>query len=181
MTPEQLKQIVPTCSDKLIDLYSPFIDSCMKEFEINTPLRQAAFIAQIAHETGAFKYLREIWGPTPQQLKYENSVRLANQLGNTQKGDGFKFIGRGAIMITGRANYERYGKLLGVDLITHPELAESQVFAFRIAGLFWKTKGLNEMADRKEFEQITRRVNGGLNGQAERLSYYEKAKKVLNV
>jgi putative chitinase len=69
--------------------------------------------------------------------------------------------------------------LLGVDLIVHPELAESQVFAFRIAGLFWQEKGFNEMADRKEFEQITRRVNGGLNGQAERLSYYDKGKVVF--
>jgi putative chitinase len=181
ITQEKLSLIVPTCSDKLLTLYTPFIDAAMKEFEINTYLRSCAFIAQIAHETGAFHYLREIWGPSAQQLKYENSIRLANQLGNSQKGDGFKFRGRGAIMITGRANYEHFGKQLGVDLIVHPELAESQVFAFRIAGLFWKEKGLNKMADNKEFEQITRRINGGLNGYPERLKYYEKAKEVLLV
>lgn len=187
MLTEQLKQICsinkihdPIEHEKRLNLYSPFIDSAITEFHINTPLRKAAFIAQIAHETGAFHYLREIWGPTAQQLKYDTSIRLMNQLGNKEKGDGFKFRGRGAIMITGRANYEHFGKLLGFDLITHPEIAESQVLAFRIAGLFWQEKGLNEMADRKEFEQITRRVNGGLNGQAERLSYYEKAKEVLH-
>jgi putative chitinase len=176
MNPEQLKKIVPTASDKLIALYSPFIDSAMKEFDINTPLRQSAFIAQIAHETGGFKWLRELWGPTSQQLKYDPPSKLSKILGNTYKGDGFKYRGRGAIQLTGRANYERFGKLLGVDLVKNPELAESQVFAFRIAGLFWKEKGLNEMADKKEFEQITRRINGGINGINERLAYYDVAK-----
>ena len=191
MISETLKKIVPTCPYKLITLYAPFIDAAMKEFDINTPLRQAAFIAQVAHETMGLNKLNELWGPTPQQLKYDTSIRLMNQLGNKQLGDGFKYRGRGGLHITGLGNYTKYGKALGVDLVNHPELAESQVFAFRIAGLFWKDHGLNELADKlvndpeyKNFEQITSKINGSYTAPTshypERLAYLKKAKEVLH-
>ena len=101
-------------------------------------------------------------------------------LGNTQPGDGKRYKGRGPIQLTGRANYQKFGDLLGLDLINNPTIAATKEVGFRIAGLFWQSHGLNELADQQQFETITRRINGGLNGQADRVMYYERAKKVLN-
>ena len=95
----------------------------------------AAFLAQVAHESGNFRYIREIWGPTPDQKGYEGR----RDLGNTQPGDGKRYMGRGYIQITGRANYRRYGKKLGIDLENNPELAEQPDIAARIAVEYWKT------------------------------------------
>lgn len=163
--------IVPNCPEKLVDLYLRYINQAMVEFEINTRLRQAAFVAQIAHETGSFRYMREIWGPTAAQQGYEGRA----DLGNNRLGDGKRFKGRGAIQLTGRANYKKYGELLGLDLESVPELAESSEHCFRIAGGFWKTHGLNELADTGLFKTITKRINGGTNGLPERIDFYEKA------
>src|SRR5262249_59072227 len=106
--------------------------------------------------------MEEIGGPTAQQKKYEPPSDVATRLGNTQPGDGFRYRGRGPIQITGRANYEKYGDLLGVDLVGNPDLAATPQFAFSTAGLFWKLNGLNELADVQDFTPITQRVNGGL-------------------
>jgi hypothetical protein len=128
--------------------------------------------------------MEEIWGPTPAQRRYEPPGKLATDLGNTQTGDGKRFKGRGPIQITGRANYRRYGDLLGVDLIADPPRAALPEVAFRVAGLYWSKKGLNQLADkvtRVAFKEITRRINGGFNGLADREKYYEKAKTVLGV
>ncbi|MEQ1624980.1 MAG: glycoside hydrolase family 19 protein, partial [Sediminibacterium sp.] len=96
-------------------------------------------------------------------------------LGNTESGDGKRFKGRGAIQLTGRANYKKYGQLLGLDLENNPKLAESAEHGFRIAAAFWKTHGLNELADSGLFKSITKRINGGTNGLAERTEFYERA------
>ncbi|HEY7184025.1 MAG TPA: glycoside hydrolase family 19 protein, partial [Blastocatellia bacterium] len=162
-------------------LYLPFIDRVMQIYEIDTPLRASAFLAQIAHESAELKYMEEIWGPTAQQKKYEPPGEVAGRLGNTQPGDGFRYRGRGPIQITGRANYKKYGDLLGVDLIGNPDLAAKPEYAFQTAGLFWKMKGLNELADVQDFTTITKRINGGLSGLAERERYYEVAKKALGL
>jgi putative chitinase len=151
----------------------------MTEFKIDNFARQTAFIAQICHETGEFKYLRELWGPTVQQKKYEPPSKLADQLGNTKEGDGKLFRGRGAIQLTGRANYKKYGAALGFDLESNPELASSYLLAFRIAGLFWKDHGLNELADQGNFMAITKKINGGYNGQDEREKYLKRAKEFM--
>lgn len=99
------------------------------EATVTMPVAQRAYILATAHhETGAFKYMREIWGPTPAQSRYEGR----KDLGNTVKGDGKKFMGRGFIQITGRANYADWSQRLGVDLIAKPELAEGKEVATRI-------------------------------------------------
>jgi putative chitinase len=136
-------------------------------------------VAQLAHESGEFRFMEEIWGPTDAQRRYEPPTPLAARLGNTQAGDGKRFKGRGPIQITGRFNYKKYGDLLGVDLVDHPELAAQPDWAFATAGLFWKTNGLNELADAEDFVKITKRINGGVNGLADRQMYYERAKTVL--
>lgn len=147
----------------------------MSAFDINTPKRQAAFLAQVGHESGGLHWLRELWGPTPAQIRYEGRA----DLGNTQPGDGFKYRGRGLIQITGRANYSEAGKALGLPLIDFPVLLENPEFAAKSAAWFWKSRGLNELADIDKFERITRRINGGLNGQAERLALYQKAQEAI--
>lgn len=159
----------------------PCIDAACAEFEINTPLRAAAFLAQIGCESGHLEYVKEIWGPTPAQRRYEPPSDLARELGNTEPGDGKKFCGRGLIEVTGRSNYLRVGTTLGLDLINHPELLEMPVNAARSAGLFWKEKNLNVMADAGQITMISRRVNGGSNGLALRLALYRAAKRALKV
>jgi putative chitinase len=179
LSDNDLQQIMPRLPQAKRQLYLPFINRVMEIYEIDTPLRASAFLAQIAHESAELKYMEEIWGPTAQQKKYEPPGELATRLGNTQQGDGFRYRGRGPIQITGRANYEKYGDLLGVDLVGNPDLAATPQFAFATAGLFWKLNGLNELADVQDFTAITKRINGGLNGLAERQKYYEIAKNVL--
>jgi len=170
----QLQRLFPTQKTRC-SLFIDAINQCFEEFEINSAMRQAAFLAQIGHESGQLVYTREIWGPTPAQKGYE----WRKDLGNTQSGDGVKFKGRGLIQITGRANYTATGKALGLDLINHPELLELPVSAARSAGLFWKAHGLNELADKGDFIGITKRINGGVNGLTDRQSLYEKAKQIL--
>ena len=134
-----------------------------------------AFLAQIGHESGQLKWVKEIWGPTPAQSRYEGR----KDLGNTQPGDGKRFMGRGLIQITGRENYRKAGAALGVPLLDKPELLEQVEWATASAAWWWNNRGLNELADAGEFEQITRRINGGLNGQRERLEVWARAKEVL--
>lgn len=157
------------------------ITNACTEFDINTPLRAAAFLAQIGCESEHLEYVKEIWGPTPAQLRYEPPSTEARELGNTEPGDGKKFCGRGLIELTGRANYLRVGTALKLDLINHPELLELPVNAARSAGLFWQEKNLNIMADAGEITLISRRVNGGSNGLALRLALYGAAKRALKV
>ena len=184
LTIEQLQAIMPLLPAAKRTTYFPFLTAAVSEFGIDQPARTAAFLAQLAHESAQFKFMEEIWGPTAAQRRYEPPDKLATTLGNTEPGDGFRFKGRGPIQVTGRANYRRFGDLLGLDLVATPAQAASPEVAFRIAALFWSKKGLNELADRvtpEAFREITRRINGGFNGLAERQRFYETAKAVLAV
>ena len=184
VTGEQLKSITPRLSDKRNSELLPFLTAAMTEFAINTPARAAAFLAQLAHESGQFRFMEEIWGPTDAQRRYEPVTKLSAALGNTDTGDGKRFKGRGPIQLTGRANYQRFGNLLNVDLLADPAQAASPEVAFRVAGLFWSKKGLNELADvatTDAFTTITKRINGGTNGLADRQAFYAAARAVLGV
>jgi putative chitinase len=184
LTAEQLKSIMPHLSDSRNGEFRPFLTTAMTEFAIEAPARAAAFLAQLAHESGQFRFMEEIWGPTDAQSRYEPVTKLSQALGNTDVGDGKRFKGRGPIQLTGRANYQRFGDLLGVDLLGDPTRAANPNVAFRIAGLFWSKNGLNELADlatAEAFTQITKRINGGTNGLADRQAFYAVARKVLGV
>jgi putative chitinase len=174
MTSEELCSATGASANDAIPLL-PFIEDAMAEFEINTPRRQAMFLAQVGHESGGLHFLREIWGPTPTQKRYEGRV----DLGNLQPGDGSKFRGRGLIQVTGRSNYEACGEALDLPLLDHPELLETPKNAVRSAAWFWKVRGLNELADVGDFMGITRRINGGLNGYDQRVALYGKAQEAL--
>ena len=173
MTPQQLAQIGVRI-DKARE-WEPFLNAAMAEFEINTPIRKAAFIAQVLHESGMLKWTSEIWGPTLAQRNYEDR----DDLGNTIPGDGLRFRGRGLLQTTGRANYKATGKALGVDLIANPEKLAEPELASRSAGWFWKTHGCNEFADKEQFVLLTRRINGGVNGLEDRQRLYAAAKEAL--
>ena len=174
ITTQQLLQILPNAGH-VAGVFAPVLNTAMNRYQIVGSERVAAFIAQIGHESGQLKYVKEIWGPTAAQTRYEGRA----DLGNTQPGDGSKFRGRGLIQITGRANYAACGEALGLDLLSKPELLELPQYAAMSAAWFWSTKGLNTLADKGDFVKITRRINGGLNGQADRQGLYDKALKVL--
>jgi putative chitinase len=174
VTPRELAKATGARIDRATT-FLPFLEDAMHEFSINTPARQAAFLAQVAHESGGLHWMVELWGPTAAQARYETRY----DLGNVAPGDGFKYRGRGLIQLTGRGNYKRASDALGVDLIAQPELLGEPALACRSAAWFWKSHGCNELADAGLFEKITRTINGGLNGYAERLGLWEKAKEIL--
>lgn len=170
VTLEQLIKIMPYSKDrahKFID----HINASLEEFDINTPQRIASFLAQIGHESGQLRYTKEI----ASGAAYEGR----KDLGNTQKGDGVKFAGRGLVQITGRANYTACMLALDLDLLEHPELLETPENAARSAAWFWKDRGLNEIADTGNQVKICKVVNGGTNGLNDRLELFDMARKVL--
>ncbi|WP_460952585.1 glycoside hydrolase family 19 protein [Pseudomonas marginalis] len=174
ITEQQLLQILPRAGWRA-GVFVLGLNAAMSLYAIDTPARIAAFIAQIGHESGQLVYVREVWGPTKQQAGYEGRA----DLGNTVKGDGSRYRGRGLIQITGRANYTACGEALGLDLINHPEFLELPQHAAMSAAWFWSTRGLNALADHGVFVKITRRINGGLTGQDDRQALYDRALKVL--
>ncbi|HMY73239.1 MAG TPA: glycoside hydrolase family 19 protein [Blastocatellia bacterium] len=181
LSDSQLQQIMPALPAANRDAYLPFLNAIMPLYGIDSPPRMAAFLAQIAHESGQLKFWEEIWGPTAAQKRYEPPSDLAKRLGNTQPGDGKRYKGRGPIQITGRANYRKYGGLLGYDLENDPALAATVQVGLQVAGQYWLSNGLNELADAQDFLTITQRINGGTNGLADREKFYAVAKRVLGV
>jgi putative chitinase len=184
ITAEELMQIIPGLSEEKAAEVVATRNPAMAWAGVDTPERIAAFIAQIAHETGGFKWAREL-GRDSYFDRYEGRI----DLGNTEPGDGLRFKGRGDIQITGRGNYYRAGADLNLDLVNNPELAESPELAGYIAAWFWLTGGTslehhrtpdcNDMADRGDFRAITKRINGGYNGLAARMRYWERSREVL--
>ena len=170
MTLDQLNKIMPNARAKA-GIFLSALNAAMAEFGITTPARQASFLAQLAHESGQLVYVREL----ASGAAYEGR----KDLGNTQPGDGVRFRGRGLIQVTGRSNYAACGKALGLDLVAQPALLEQTVNACRSAGWFWQSRGLNALADAGDQVKVTKRVNGGTNGLAERLAYFKTAQRVL--
>ncbi len=158
-------------SGKRAEQFADPLNAAMQEFEINTPAREAAFLAQVGHESGSLLYVKE--------LATGGAYEGRRDLGNVEIGDGIKFKGRGLLQITGRSNYGQCGDALGLDLLNEPSLLELTENACRSAAWFWQTHGLNEVADSGDFKKITRIINGGYNGMADRQAFYERAQQVL--
>ncbi|MEN5255683.1 MULTISPECIES: glycoside hydrolase family 19 protein [Pseudomonas] len=180
ITEEQLLQIMPNARRQAGVFVSP-LNTAMAKRQIDTPKRQAAFLAQIGHESGQLQYVREL-GSDQYLSKYDTGP-LAARLGNTPEadGDGQRYRGRGLIQITGRSNYHQCSLGLFGDerLLELPELLEQAQWAAESAAWFWERGGLNALADRDEFNSITRRINGGLNGLQDRLQLWARARAVL--
>lgn len=181
------------------------LEKSMSRFEIDTPARVLAFLAQIGHESGGGKWTTEIWGPSNQQKKYEPGTALAKTLGNTNAGDGYRYRGRGLIQLTGRNNYRRAGKALGENFEADPTSVapsngrkgtdKQRLNAVLVSTWYWR-KGsargdLNQYADRLDlsqpidsnsnldaFKMITKGINGGTNGLQDRLERAERIRKV---
>lgn len=171
ITDQTLRDIMPNLPAAKREIYLPFINEAMSEFEISTYLRAAAFLAQLAHESAELRYFQEL----ASGAAYEGRA----DLGNTHPGDGRKYKGHGPIQITGRANHKACGDALGLDLINNPMLITLPDHAFRSAGWFWDTRHLNSLADQRKFKEITRRINGGYNGLADRQKYYDRALRAI--
>lgn len=176
MTPQQVADATGAPFNRALQWLAP-LSNAMHEFTIDSPGRRAAFLAQIGHESGGLKYTRELWGPTPAQVRYEGRA----DLGNTQPGDGAKYRGRGFIQITGRANYAAAAKALHLDLVNHPEILEEPDMCALSAAWWWSTHGCNELADAGDFIALTKRINGGSNGLADRQARWAAAKRAFGV
>nr|WP_264857976.1 glycoside hydrolase family 19 protein [Burkholderia cenocepacia] len=168
--------------------WSDPLSAAMALYAIDSPARQAAFLAQCGHETGGFQWLREIWGPTPAQRAYEPPAAKASELGNTQPGDGFRYRGGGLVQITGRYNYRVMGQKIGVPLEDKPEQIVQPSVAAEASAQFWADHALSAFADAGDFLSISRAINLGNprsaatpNGMPDRLALWDSCKKALGV
>lgn len=171
VTREMIKAIAPQSRDSIVDPLVMYLNMYLGKYEVNNYLRLSHFLAQAAHEAASFRTLEEY----ASGAAYEGR----KDLGNTQPGDGVRFKGRGIFQLTGRANYDRIGKLIGKDLVKNPELAESPEISVLTALEYWRSRNLNAVADVDNVEVITRKINGGLNGFDDRKRYLAKAKSVI--
>jgi putative chitinase len=201
ITQQQLLQMFPN-SGPVAGVFVSALNDAMARFKIEGQQRVAAFLAQVGHESGQLRTLVEnlnysadglmrTWpkrfnlltataaARKPEQIA---NIVYASRLGNgpAVTGDGWRYRGRGLIQVTGWVNYQACSSALGLDLLTKPELLEQPAYAALSAAWFWSSNGLNELADAGQFEAITRRINGGLNGQPERLKLWAKASAVLS-
>ena len=154
-----------------IKTYFPILNGSLSKYSINTPLRIAHFLAQVGHESLSFRYTQEL----ASGATYEGRV----DLGNTKKGDGIRFKGRGLIQLTGRDNYSKYGKYVGIDFLkkgNEQMIATTPKYALDVSLWFWKNKRLNRYADKDDLRSVTRRINGGYNGLPDRQLYLDRAK-----
>ncbi len=182
ITVQQLQSIMPNARRKA-GVFVSALNAAMSNRKIDTLKRQAAFLAQIGHESGQLQYVREL-GSDQYLSKYDTGP-LAVKLGNTPEadGDGQRYRGRGLIQITGHNNYLRCSLALFGDerLLRTPEMLELPQWAAESAAWFWWVNGLNALADQDQFTTITRRINGGLNGLEDRLQLWTRARAVLCV
>jgi putative chitinase len=199
MTPQQFIAIMPRAPQ----LWSGLLSDAMAEFGIDNWVRQAAFLAQVAHESGecrrteenlsySAERLRAVWpGRFPSLQAAEDFARAPERLANHVYGnrmgnsatEGWKYRGRGLLMVTGKDTYRKCGDALDLDLEATPDLLTVPRHAARSAGWVWRDfKGLNPIADaggEQNFTRITRAINGGLTGLEDRRKYWLKAMEVL--
>lgn len=172
VTREQILAIMPLSKNR-VDNYLNYINGYCDKFKINTPMRMAHYLAQIAHESAELRYTKE--------LASGKAYEGRKDLGNVHAGDGVKFKGRGLIQITGRANYEAYKNYCKFDVVSCPELLERPLGAVKSSMWWWNNHGLNELADDDDVLAITKVINGGTNGLADRKQYLERAFKVFGL
>lgn len=201
LTTTQVRQIMPKAPYERASQFAMYFTQWSDRFGIDTPARAAAFLAQVAHECSELNTLTEnlnysaegllkvfpkyftrsnvgLYARNPQKIG--NRV-YANRMGNGSEGsgDGYRYRGRGCIMITGRQNYKAYAdsQYCNGDLMGHPEWLAQMPGALKSAMWYWQKRGLNKYADKGDFEGLTKAINGGYNGLTDRKKYYERARK----
>jgi len=173
ITFDSLKAISPNGNVKIMAGLAQCFEAVFKEYGIDTNLRKVHFLGQGASETDGFRTLEEY----ASGKAYEGR----KDLGNTKKGDGVKFKGRGVFQTTGRFNYDQLGHFLQINLIDNPELLSHPEYAAESAGHFWQTRHLNTWADADDIRGVTKHINGGLNGLSDRIIYTNRAKKLFGL
>jgi len=180
LTSQHLQKLFRGLSQAKANEYAPHFSAAADEAKINTRARLCAFVAQLGHESVDLQHLKEIWGPTPAQKRYDTRV----DLGNTPEadGDGKLYMGRGGLQRTGKTNYRRFQEATGVPVLANPKLLELPEHAFRSDALYWNDNNLNRLADQltlrgdakdlATFDKITKRINGGYNGKVDRQRRY---------
>lgn len=164
-----LKKVSSSSADEsALQVLAAGMDSVLVENGIDTPLRKRHFIAQLAHESAGFRSMVELRSDSSAEAKYGAHTRVGKVLGNTQPGDGARYKGRGFIQLTGRYNYRAVGNAIGIDLENNPDLAAEPEIALLVAIAFWNSRDLNELADANNLKAITKKINGGFNGLADR-------------
>lgn len=198
------KAVIPDVNWDYAKQYIGFFDSVLPSYQINTPLRQAHFLAQVAHESGGFKFVKENLNYSAKALyavfrkyfpnldtanayarqpeKIANKV-YANRLGNGSEasGEGWKYRGRGLIQLTGKSNYNSFSSSAGIDAVANPDLVATPEYALASACWYWKSRNINQYADADDIHMVTKRVNGGTNGLESRQHYLEEFKRLLGV
>lgn len=204
ITKEEFQSVVPDVSWKYASPYLDIIDEVLDSYQINTPLRKAHFLAQISHESGSFKFVKENlnysanalyavfrkYFPTlaaaslyaRQPEKIANKV-YANRMGNGDEasGEGWKYRGRGLIQLTGKDNYRSFSADAGQDFVANPDLLTQPEWALASACWFWKKRNINKFADEDDIHMVTKRINGGFNGLEDRQHFLEEYKKLYNI
>lgn len=206
LTEQQLLRILPNARP-VAGVFVPALNRAMNRFKIDSPVRRAAFLAQIGHESGHLRRLTEnlnysadgLANTWPSRFRGHDgrpnelaariarrprdiaNVVYADRMGNggQMSDDGWRFRGRGLFQLTGRDNYLACGKGIGQNLEDFPDLLEMPEWAALSAAWYWSRHDLNELADAGRLEEITRKINGGTHGQAERLALWKTGQGVL--
>lgn len=202
ITREQLAQLIP--GNPYLDHWCHALNEILPEYEIDTPQRVAAFVAQCAHESGGFKFLKENLNYKAASLRkvfpkyfpddaiaaaYANKPEMianrvyANRMGNGDEhsGDGYRYCGRGLIQLTGHDNYAFFAGSLDIPIEEASEYLQTFEGAVQSACWFWESNNLNQWADKDDILTLTKRINGGTIGLEDRKKHYEHAKHVLGV
>jgi putative chitinase len=197
---EQLAQLIP--GNPYVDHWHHALEQALPDYDINTPPRVAAFVAQCAHESGGFKFLKEnlnykaeslvrVWpryfkdAATAQKYAHNQEAianrAYANRMGNGSEasGDGWRFCGRGLIQLTGRSNYQAFADSIETDIDDIPEYLATFEGAVQSACWFWENNNLNKWADAGDILTLTKKINGGTLGLADRQKHYEHALHIL--
>ena len=201
---EQMKTILPRMNWGKAEAYLPYITTVLPKFGIDTLLRKAHFLAQVAHESGGLKYSQENLNYSVQGLrsvfgKYFRTTEIAETYarkpekiasrvyadrmgnGNEASGDGWKYRGRGLIQLTGKENYQKFGQDYNVDCVNNPDLLLDPEWALTSACWFWKKRNLNRYADDDDILMVTKRINGGINGLNDRQQYLDSFKRIYEI
>ena len=205
LTKQQLKQLLP--KNPYVDYWHEALAQLLPDYDINTPERIAAFVAQCAHESGEFmkikenlnykaSSLRSLFGkyfPNDQiaaeyAAKPNKQEAIANRIyasrmgnGDEKSGDGFRYCGRGLIQLTGKSNYQAFADSLEMDVEDVPEYLATFEGAAQSACWFWESNNLNRFADKGDIKGLTKAINGGFIGLEDRITHYEHALHVLGV
>lgn len=202
VTLELLQELFPKTSASKLEQFVDPLNATLERFDISTPERVAAFLAQCGHESGGFNFMKEnlnysadgllkvfpkyfkdrataeAYARKPQKIA---SRVYGGRMGNGPEatGEGYKYCGRGLIQITGKANYMNMAEDLGIDPDQIDEYCETVEGACMSAGWFWDVNELNHLADSQDIKSMTKRINGGFNGLDDRIEHYEHAMHLL--